>query len=575
MSLRNRLLALFTAFGILPLCALGGYQYVRTQRAVEALVGTQTAQLAERATTRITDRWSRLRSDLLLVAGNTETERIYAARGDSLQLARALGLAAPFFRDLWQQIGAGYEAIELRDARGRRLFHLGEPERDPAGSVAIALNTREFVREPASGAIVGVVVASPRLDALLPADVLAARFGEAGYSIIVDRATGLVLYHPRHAGLNQRLQTLLRADSLAARRVLSQSGRGRFTSGRGDSTRVASWVSLDEPPWSVIVSASVPEFGTAFARLRREALAVVLLVAVLMWAAFTLASRRATRSLQALTRAADQVGRGNFAPVLPPAGRDEVGRLAQAFQAMTGKVAEMVTQLERSRQLAAIGEFAAELSHEIRNPLTALKLNLQRIERSVRGERDPAGAAAPLAISLREIDRLDRVVSGILHLGRPHTGPRSVVPLRAVAEQALAVTSEQAAAQHVEIATEFPVPDDVAVDAEELRAAILNLLVNALEAMAGGGRLRLWTEAAGAEVALVIEDSGPGIPAAERARLFHPFHTTKPHGTGLGLAAALRTVEAHGGHLTLVAPRHGAGAAFCLQLPLASVEVTT
>ena len=571
-------MALFTAFGILPLCALGGYQYVRTERAVEALIGAQTAQLAERAAVQLRDRWSRHRSDLLLVAENAETARIYAALADSLQLARAIELADPYFRDVWQQIGTGYDAIELRDVSGRRVYRLGEPEWEPVGSGGGArLESREAVRNPADGAIVGQVVASPRLAVLLPLDALAARFGEAGYSMVVERATGRVLHHPRHGGLNQRLQALLDADSMRVGPVLAGPGRGRFSFGRSDSARVASWVSLDDPDWAVVVSASVSEFGSAFSRLRREALVLVLLATVLMWAAFTLASRRATRSLEALTRAADQVGRGNFAPALPPPGRDEVGRLAQAFQAMTAKVAEMVAQLERSRQLAAIGEFAAELSHEIRNPLTALKLNLQRIERSVRGERDPASAAGPLAISLREIDRLDRVVSGILNLGRPRAGTRLGVQLRAVAEQALAVIREQARAQQVEITTEFQASDDIAVDPEELRAALINLLVNALEAMPAGGTLRVWTESAGTggeSVALYVEDSGGGIPAVQRDHLFRPFHTTKPRGTGLGLAAALRTVEAHGGTLLLVEPRHGTGAAFRIQLPVRGVEVT-
>jgi signal transduction histidine kinase len=242
---------------------------------------------------------------------------------------------------------------------------------------------------------------------------------------------------------------------------------------------------------------------------------------------------------------------------------------------MAAKVSDMVAQLERSRQLAAIGEFSAELSHEIRNPLTALKLNLQRIERSVRG--GPAAAAAPLAISLREIERLDRVVSGILHLGRPHSGARTVVRLRDMAEQALAVVREQASAQQVEIRTGFAARDDVAVAADGLRAAILNLLVNALEAMPAGGILRLWTERVPPDteaVALLVEDSGPGVPVPQRDLLFRPFHSTKPQGTGLGLAAALRTAEAHGGSLTLAEPRHGAGAAFRLQLPLAAVEVS-
>ncbi len=578
LSLRNRLLVLFAIFGILPLSALGSYEYVRTQRAVESLIAAQTAQLAERAAAQLADRWARLRSDLLLLAENAETRRIYDTPGDPVLLANALELAEPFFRDLWQQIGPAYDAIELRDAADRQLYRFGDADRNAAlpATTRVALEAHELVRDPASGRVIGRVVATPRLVVILPLDALQTRFGESGYSMVVERTTGRVLYHPRHGGLNQRLQALLAGDSLRAGELLARPGTGRFTFGHGDSMRVASWVSLEQPAWALVASGSVSEFGGSFARLRRDALLLVLLFTLLALTAFTLAIRRATRSLEALTRAADQVGRGNFVPELPPAGSDELGRLALAFQVMTAKVSDMLAQLERSRQLAAIGEFAAEISHEIRNPLTAVKLNLQRIDRALRGEPDPRRAAAPLAISLREIDRLERVVRGVLQLGRPQSGPRAAVRLRDVVEESLGVVRQQADEQQVEITTSFDTPDDIEAEVEPLRAALLNLLVNALEAMPAGGRLRLWTEPVAAErdaVALLVEDNGAGIPPAQREQLFRPFHTTKPQGTGLGLAAALRTIEAHDGKLSAIEPRYGAGAAFRLELPLRPVEV--
>ena len=131
---------------------------------------------------------------------------------------------------------------------------------------------------------------------------------------------------------------------------------------------------------------------------------------VLLW--------RSTRSLGMLTVAADAVGRGNLEPELPRAGGDEVGRLASAFHIMTRRVRETMADIERSRQMAAVGQFASQIAHEIRNPLTSIKLNLQKLERAARAGRMPGESERPLEITLREIDRLDRVVHGVLQLGR-------------------------------------------------------------------------------------------------------------------------------------------------------------
>ena len=153
---------------------------------------------------------------------------------------------------------------------------------------------------------------------------------------------------------------------------------------------------------------NVDEFSDAFGRIRSGNLGIVLLTTALVATLFVALLWRATRSLSVLTEAADEVGRGNLSPHLPSARADEVGDCGGFCTDADPRSWDSLDQLERSRQLAAVGEFAAQVSHEIRNPLTAIKLNLQTLDRATRDGGVRPDLAGPVSISLREIQRLTR-----------------------------------------------------------------------------------------------------------------------------------------------------------------------
>ena len=148
----------------------------------------------------------------------------------------------------------------------------------------------------------------------------------------------------------------------------------------------------------------------------------------------------------------------------------------------------MITEVERSRQMAAVGEFAAELSHEIRNPLTSVKLNLQRVDRLRAQDLLPAAAEGPLRISLREVDRLERVVRGVLTLGRPRARERVRLSLHALLRDTLEALRPDAERPAVALEHDFAASRDaVSGDPSGLRAAVLDLCANALNAMPEAG----------------------------------------------------------------------------------------
>jgi signal transduction histidine kinase len=588
-TLRTKFFTLFALLAVVPLVGVGAYGFLRSKRAVEALVATQTAQIVRAAASQLQDRYAQHEANLLLLARNAETERLVEARrgGDSSVIAAALASAIAYFDEAWRTLGAGYEWIELRDGDGRVLHRMSGPSGEaPAGLGTPAsaraqpwLTLSEPIVDARRAERLGTVVAAVAPDAMLPFPALEARFGVSGYSVVFDRPTGRVLYHPRHAYSHRTIAELAGPGGWDVDPAAFEADEGSLTYREADSTRVAYFRSLQSPPWTVLASGSVDEFGAPFAASRFATLALILVLTVAVWVAYTLLTRRATRSLASLTEAADRVGAGDLAPDLPPAGRDEVGRLTAAFQLMVTKVRESLAQMEASRQMAAVGAFASQIAHEIRTPLTSLQLNLQGLRRDVEQGRIPADLARPVELSLKEVHRLDGVVSGVLSLARPRRAEMRPCSLHGVVEEAVEVLRAQLAAGGVMIETSLLAPqDNVLGDADELKSVFLNLFLNAAEAMPHGGHLHVATETGGAPVGRAgirvrVEDDGPGIPAALREEIFKPFFTTKQGGTGIGLSLAARIVEDHRGALTLEEPLHSSdGTAFLVELPLAFGE---
>jgi len=482
---------------------------------------------------------------------------------------------------VWRHISAYYRSIEFQDANGALVLRLGHVGGEagpgdgppPGGGwlAAAALLDQPVLEQPIldqrTGTLLGTVVAAPRLSELLPSEVISTGFGSAGYNLVLDRETGSVVHYSRGDQPVRAAAPDPEGLGFEPDAVLTSEAGGRFRFMQADSTRLAAFVSLDAPPWTVVSVAALEEFSGPFQRMRALNLALVLLVIIAVSLASLFLVRRATRSLEELTTAAGDVAQGRFLPVLPSPGSDEVGRLSAAFGTMVDRIREMMAQLQASRQMAAVGEFAAELAHEIRNPLTSIKLNLQRIDRAVAEGGSPE-TAAPVAIALREVGRLERVVTGVLRLGRPRPLERGLVSLHAVANDAMDTIRTEAEASGVRLVHELAADRDTVLgDPDQLRGALLNLLLNSVEAMPHGGELTLTTAVRGPTVELVVRDSGPGIPAHVRPNLFRPFFTTKAEGTGLGLAVAMRAAEEHGGSLELL-EGEDRDAVFRLLLPL-------
>jgi signal transduction histidine kinase len=246
--------------------------------------------------------------------------------------------------------------------------------------------------------------------------------------------------------------------------------------------------------------------------------------------------------------------------------------LDQQLQHVVQKVEEVGERLQRhqremlrAEQLSAVGQLAAGIAHEVRNPLTSVKILVEAALRS--NNRKPL-SVEDLEVIHGELARLEQTVQGFLDFARPPTLHRTPVALREVVGQALELVRVRARQQGIE--TSVRCPDEmlpVSVDRSLLCSVLVNLFLNALDAMPHGGRLEVDLEAAPKkEVRIAVADTGTGIPPEVAGRLFMPFASSKPTGTGLGLSISRRIIEEHGGRIA-GGNRSQGGACFTITLP--------
>ena len=326
------------------------------------------------------------------------------------------------------------------------------------------------------------------------------------------------------------------------------------------------------------------------------------------------------RPLRRLLEGIDAVGKGDLSRVILAERDDEIGTIAGRFNAMTGSLREAREETERvagarlglearlrqSEKLATIGQMAAEIAHELGTPLNVIggraRAMAKRAEKAalraagqatesgaVELQPPPKGADAADVVKNAtiigdEVSRITKIIRQVLDFSRPRGPTVTRVHLGAVVAEALEFLRETIQRQGIEVDVQtMPAPPEVPGDPDQIQQVCLNLIMNAIHAMPSGGKLRVATErmvrrkggldlAPPAEyAALIVADSGPGIPPADREKIFEPFFTTKDEGqgTGLGLAVSHGIVKDHDGWIEVDSPTTG-GAEFRVYLPCAT-----
>jgi hypothetical protein len=280
------------------------------------------------------------------------------------------------------------------------------------------------------------------------------------------------------------------------------------------------------------------------------------------------------RPMVELQQKIGQLGAGDLAASVSFAHRnDEIGELGRNFNHMVEQLREAReelerlhrTQMSRAEHLATLGELATGLAHEIRNPLAGIAGVIEIIGRDL-----PATSPARAVVKdvRQEIARINHIVTDLLHTARPHPPQVRKSDLNTTVEHAVMLGRQQALAKSVKITLQKdPFLPPVAHDSDQVHQVLLNLLLNALQAIERDGEIHVTVKQHGKMAAIEVTDNGRGIAPQHLPNIFRPFYTTKGEGTGLGLSLARRIVEDHHGRID-VTSTVGKGTTFAVVLPL-------
>jgi two-component system NtrC family sensor kinase len=295
------------------------------------------------------------------------------------------------------------------------------------------------------------------------------------------------------------------------------------------------------------------------------------------------------RPVRKLIASAERLRQGNFDEPLPVTSADEVGRLARSFNAMAAAIQERERKLEerseqleetlaelrssqaaliRSERLATIGQMAAQIAHEVRNPLNALGLNAELLGDEI--DEGNADEAKEILGALRnEVNRLVGITEAYLAIGRAPPLRLEPFPLGQLVRDLVSFQREETERAGVDVTVELPELPEIQADVNQLRQALLNIVRNAVEALGkDGGKLAITATVEGRFVRLDLADDGPGMDAEHVARIFDPFFSTKEAGSGLGLPLTHQVIAEHGGRITCTSTP-GEGTTFSIWLPTA------
>lgn len=250
-------------------------------------------------------------------------------------------------------------------------------------------------------------------------------------------------------------------------------------------------------------------------------------------------------------------------------------RLEQTHETLRAEVARLTDELEtknrelaRKNRLADLGQMASHIAHEVRNNLVPLTLYLSLLRRRIQDDRGSLEVLDKVEASFAE---LDVTVNDLLHFTQDRDPQLQTFALRPLVEDVAGSLAPQFAAQQIGTFIEVAETLEVTADRSMLRRVLLNLVLNALDAMPNGGTLTLWAACGKQGVELKVIDSGPGLSEEAWYHAFEPFFTTKPGGTGLGLAIVHRIAEVHGGEVSGGNGPSG-GAIFTVTIPYSAQE---
>jgi len=596
----------FLLVSLVPLGTVSVFSVRTANKVIEDIVQNQLDNVAAEKQA-LLERWIMERkADLEVLAGSTTVRKADPAEvapyfelvRDQYEVYRRFIIGGPDGEVIYDSTGTSDASCESKawyqHAIGGQPY-MSEVELEASGEGS-AFRLATPIRDP-NGRPRGVLCATVSTQTILER-VLRVQLGESGECYLVDKAGTFLTHKDPQRILNENI-----AQSDSFTHIFdSANGQPIYEDYRGIHVLGASR-SLQGIDWHVVVEQDRDEAFFDSDRLQRNIYVAVALTVVGSVGLSALLAWYVASPIRTLSEAARTLARGDFEHAILDARttrRDEIGALYAAFEHMADQLKDRHSTLEtrvgltevelqkveaelketleaaaRSERLAALGRLASGVAHEIRTPLTSLKLFLQSAQEEIAFSPDNS---EDYRIAMRQVARIEKTINHFLDFARPQEPVISDFDFVQLAEDVLEVIRPRANQQEVEIheciTPELP---KVKGDAHQLGEVLVNLLVNALDAMPDGGRMTISIAAETTEpgsiaptwVRIDVSDTGPGIQQKDLDRLFEPFFTTKASGSGLGLAIIRGTIESHAGSVC-VNTQLGSGTTFSVRLPTSS-----
>lgn len=609
-TLKAKLAVLFLALALVPLGLIGSYAIHTTEQIIVDLVLRQLENAAvDRAG--LLERWlGERRADMQVIAGTALIETL-----DPVRMAPYLDRIQDnygVYKDFTVIDAAGAPVYSTQGLEGNSAIGRGYPPGPPPERLHFS-NIDYLPAEEEStfhivapiqregkliGAVYGMVGTRKIIDSILNISL-----GVTGECYLVDRNGTFLVHKEPHRILKENI-----SQSESFKNIFDRPGpRQAYMDYRGIAV-LGRFQQVAGTDWFLVVEQDRDEAFASVDALRRYLYGTVLLGISSAFLLTWIIARHVIRPIRTLARSADSLADAQSALTpLETGRRDEIGVLCRAFENMAFKVRQRQDTLEqevtlkeaalketdltlrqikiiaeRSEKFAAIGRLGAALAHDIRTPLTSIKLFLESVQAEIQISDE---YEEDFAMAMGQIRRIEAAVNRLLDFTKPQELVIAPIAIDRLLAEVVFMVRPMANKQDctLEIRTEAHLPV-IAGDKRFIEEALVNLLINSLEAMNGQGADHITVTAAvdhcdthgppGPCVRIDVADNGEGIRPEHMALLFEPFFTTKSSGTGLGLPLVHHTVKRHGGHVRVRSESPGPGTVFSIYLPLAPPAAT-
>lgn len=580
-KISNRLLITYVALGALPLLIVSIILISLTQNTVQSYIYERNGETARRAANEIT---LFIKEPLIILRSCALTRDITDMDPfTQSNLVNKMKDENSIFRKIFVLNDSGYVVVttrfgeEFQDLSREQLFR--EAIKGNEYFTEIYFTPSRFplmsISEPIKkyNQVVGVVVAEIDLKNIWTL-VDKITIGKTGFAFLLSEE-GLVIAHPKREKVFERENY----SQYSFFQILKSGGEGDTpTYTIDDEANILAYVPIPQLKWGIVVQQSQKE---AFSLAREMQTRVLVFTAITILIALVLGIlgvKRLTQPLIKLVQGVREYARGNLQHKIQMKTQDELGELAQEFNSMARSLLANQRKLQKMERLEALSRFAALVSHEIRNPLNSMNINMQILKRLIhRKELPPERKIKYLEVISSEITRINDLVSNFLTIARPPELNLIRTDVHQILEEVILIQKARAVSEGISMKHELTADIVTGMyDYNQLKQVFHNIIINAFEAMEDGGTLFIKSELISKEslekspqyfVKLEFKDSGIGIPGEILKDVFEFYHTTKRAGSGLGLAIAKQIVEGHGG-VVYIESQAGKGTAVFIELPV-------